>query len=430
MRIKFSRLNFETECAYDCINRRGFLITEAPFADVDKSIRNMHGPRSPLYGTTWNDTGEFAERYSCKCGRYIGAAFEGDTCPVCGTKIEYKDVDILYTGWLNFSPFKLINPLFYQRMQSALSRKVLDDIISNENIITANGIMRGANDEIATKKGSLKYHNIGMDNFYKNFEEIMEYYKGKRKQKADLIDSLIRDKDLVWTSKIPVYSASLRPLSVSSESFYFSSIDRQVNPLTNISINLKRANPIEVPLYLYQAQTRINQLWANNFELIDGKKGWIRAACIGGEWNHSGRCVIVLDPTLKINQVDMPYKAFIEQFKGTILKYIIRDKGWTITKATNYLASKFNFDPYVYSIMERIIAEETPQIILNRNPTITFGSILMMKIRAVKKDSNDMSLAIPSAILPGLNADLTHPVEVRINFFNCGKVFKKEITAA
>lgn len=95
---------------YDCINRKGFLITEPPFADIDKSIRNMHGPRSPLFGTTWNDVGEFAERYSCKCGRYVGAAFEGETCPVCGTKIEYKDIDILYTAYMNFSPYKLINP--------------------------------------------------------------------------------------------------------------------------------------------------------------------------------------------------------------------------------------------------------------------------------------------------------------------------------
>ena len=76
------------------------------------------------------------------------------------------------------------------------------------------------------------------------------------------------------------------------------------------------------------------------------------------------RSVIVLDPSLKINQVDLPYKAFIEQYKGAILSEIIKDKGWTITKATNYLASKFNFDPYVYSLMEKIIKEQNPKIIL------------------------------------------------------------------
>lgn len=91
-----------------------------------------------------------------------------------------------------------------------------------------------------------------------------------------------------------------------------------------------------------------------------------RGAVLGGEFNFSGRCVIVLDPSLKINQVDMPYKAFIEQYKGAILSYIIKDKGWTITKATNYLASKFNFDLYVYNIMCRVIDELKPSIILKR----------------------------------------------------------------
>ena len=37
--------------------------------------------------------------------------------------------------------------------------------------------------------------------------------------------------------------------------------------------------------------------------------------------------------------------------------------------------------------------------------TITFGSILLMNIRSVKRDPDDLTLAIPSAILPGLNAD-------------------------
>ena len=118
------------------------------------------------------------------------------------------------------------------------------------------------------------------------------------------------------------------------------------------------------------------------------------------------KSVIVLDPTLKIDEVDISYKAFIVQFRGYLIKYIIRDKGWTITKASNFLDSKFNYDEYIYGLMCKIIEEEKLKIILNRNPTITYGSILRMNIRRVKKDSSDLTLAIPSAILPGLNADL------------------------
>lgn len=226
MRIKFSRMNFESEAAYDCIYGDGFLIREQPFADIDKTIRNMDGPRSPRYGTDYSDGDRaFQERYSCKCGHYVGAAFEGETCPICGSKIEYHDVDIRTTGWLSFSPYHILNPLMYQRLQSALSKKVLENIISNENIITSQGIIRKHTDQIESKKGSLIYHNIGLKEFYDHYEEIMTYYKGKRKQKAELIDRLIEDKDLVWTSKIPVYSTVLRPFATSTESLWFSPIN-------------------------------------------------------------------------------------------------------------------------------------------------------------------------------------------------------------
>lgn len=224
MRIKFSRLNLESEAAYDVITDKGFYISEMPYADIDKSIRNTNGPRSPRFGTVKNDVNEFMDRYRCDCGHYIGAAFEGRVCERCGTKVQYKDVDVNYFGYLNFAPFRLINPLFYQRMQSALSRKALEDIISNENIITAQGIIRSKDDDLEVKKSVLKYHNIGLNEFYLHFEEIMEYFKTKRKQKAELIDSLIRDKDLVWTSKIPIFSTILRPAVTTVENYYFSSV--------------------------------------------------------------------------------------------------------------------------------------------------------------------------------------------------------------
>ena len=418
MRIKFSRINFESECFHDIRNNRGFLINDVPFSDVDKSARNLGGPRSPRYGTTYGDNSEFMDRYKCKCGRTIGAMFEGEICPHCNTPIEYTDVDILYTGWLNFTPYKLINPLYFHRLQSALSKKNLNKIIANDNMITSNGIIRNYSDQIEVKKSTLIYHNIGLHEFYNNYEEIMLYFKTKRKQKAELIDSLIEDKNYVWTSKIPVYSTVLRPQGVTVESYYFSPIDRQVVPLTNISICLKRAAPIEVPLYLYQAQERINKLWDLNFMLIDGKDGWIRDNVLGGQFNYSGRNVIVLDPTLPIDEVDMSYKSFLVYFGGKIIRQIVKDKGWTITKSLNFLKSKFQYDPYVYSLMMKIIDEESPEIILNRNPTITYGSILLMKIRKVKPNSDDLTLAIPSAILPGLKS---FPA-LSPNLSNCGKL--------
>lgn len=408
VRIRFERMNMEAECLYDITHNRGFLINDMPFSDVDKSIRNIGGPRSPLYGTTYGDQNEFMDRYRCKCGKYIGAMFEGEVCPDCKTKIEFKDVDILYTGWLNFYPYKVINPIYYIKLQSALSKKALENIISNDNIITSDGIIRKHNDVIEVKKSTLKYHNIGLHEFYKNYEEIMMYFRHKRRsqpKKVALIDQLIEQKDLVWTSKFPVYSTVLRPQGITTESYYFSTIDKKIHPLTSITLSLKTAAPIQVPLYLYQAQMRLNELWELNFSLIYSKHGWIRSNVLGGCFNYTGRNVIVLDPTLKLDEVDMPYKTFVVMFSGLIVSEIIRDKGWTITKAHNFLKARYMYDEYIYSVIERILAQREIHIILQRNPTITFGSILRMKIRRVLKENDNVTLAIPSAILPGLNAD-------------------------
>lgn len=232
MRIVFERMNLETECYNDCISGRGFLIDDMPFSDNDKKIRPVGGPRSPLYGTTYGDDNEFLDRYKCDCGRFIGAMFEGEICPECNTRVEFREVDIKVTGWINLYPYKIINPLYYQKLQSALSKKNLEAIISNENIITSNGQIRRHNSEVVVKKTTQMYYNIGLKMFYENYEEIMEYYRSKRKIKADLIDQLIAEKDKLFTSKIPIYSTTLRPQAVTTESYYFS-------PINFISVGIK-----------------------------------------------------------------------------------------------------------------------------------------------------------------------------------------------
>lgn len=172
--------------------------------------------------------------------------------------------------------------------------------------------------------------------------------------------------------------------------------------MTAISLKLKTATDIEVPLYLYSAQTRANKLWAINFSLIDGKHGWIRGNVLGGAYNYSSRAVIVLDPTLGINEIDIPYKSFIIMFNGFIVRELMNRKGWSITQSYNYVKEKFTYDPLIYSIIEHVIEKYEPKIILNRNPTIRFGSIILMNIRRVKRDSDDLTTAVPSAILDGL----------------------------
>lgn len=113
------------------------------------------------------------------------------------------------------------------------------------------------------------------------------------------------------------------------------------------------------------------------------------------------RSVIILDPELKLDEIAIPYSTFVTLYGGMILNRIIKDKGWTISKAHNYMKTRFGYDPYIYSIIEQILAEKPRYQIIQRNPTNGYGSIIRMRIRNVKKDPLDLTLSIPSAVCPG-----------------------------
>ena len=52
-----------------------------------------------------------------------------------------------------------------------------------------------------------------------------------------------------------------------------------------------------------------------------------------------------------------------------------------------------------------IVDKEHPKIIINRNPTLNYYSMLLMDIRSIKSDVSDFTLSVPLSVLPGLNAD-------------------------
>ena len=77
----------------------------------------------------------------------------------------------------------------------------------------------------------------------------------------------------------------------------------------------------------------------------------------------------------------------------------------TLTEAYNIWSQGFRFDEKIYQIMEYIVNNEKCYLVINRNPTINFYSLLLMKIRNIIRDPEVYVLSVPLSILPGLNAD-------------------------
>ena len=92
----------------------------------------------------------------------------------------------------------------------------------------------------------------------------------------------------------------------------------------------------------------------------------------------------------------------------------------SMTRANNICARAYKFDNRIYEIMQFIVKKEKAKILMNRNPTLNYYSMLLMNIRNIKKDPEDFTLSVPLSVLPGLNAD-----HVSAKSAICGNTYTK-----
>ena len=405
-KVRVRRLNWDVEFYHDLMTGNGFVITEPAAISLDgNKEKSLYGPQSPLYGTTYSDEQAFIERYRCKCGAFKSRQFEGEECPICHTKIEYQDADINVTGWISLGTDIIINPYYYMLLSQTLGKTVFSDIIYAKYKITTDGIREKPTESDQDSKPSSPYAGIGVDEFFKNYENIMTYFKSIKKNKVSTIDNLIKQKRSVFTSHIPIYSTLLRPQSVTSDTFYFGSMDKIINPLFSLSRNLKNCVEVERDYILQRIQTKVNRMWKINFEMLNGKEGFIRGQLLGGGLNYTSRNVIIPNPTLRDNEVDLSYHTALELYRDKIIHYLRRLDDISLSKAYSIWKNAFKFDEKVYDIMMYIVEHDDLRLLINRNPTLNYYSMLLMKIRKIKHDVNDYCLTVPLSILPGLNAD-------------------------
>lgn len=406
LEVRFSRMNWDVECMVDLETENGFIISEPPEISLDGSKhKTMYGPQSPLYGTFYEDENAFMERYRCECGAFTSRQFEGETCPVCGTKVEYKGTNLSMTGWISLGENRIINPYYYNILKSAIGKSVFPDIVTGKHRVDKDGNRKELTEDDFESKPSSPYMGIGIDKFYDDYENILTYFKSVKKNKANVLDTLIQEKAFVFTSHIPVYSTMLRPQSVTADTFYYGKMDTLINTTYSLSESIKNAEEIERDLILHRLQTKVNQMWEINFELINGKEGFIRGENLGGSLNYTSRNVIIPDPSLRLNQVDISYQTFRELFKQKIIYYIKKVRGCHFSKAYDIWKSSIKYNEEVYQVMKHILKTEKVKLLINRNPTLNYYSLLSMQIRNIKVDDTDFTLSLNLSILPGLNAD-------------------------
>lgn len=405
---RFEVINFDKEREKDLMTDNGFVVSD--FQGIKKDLKDPNGIFSKKYGQTLKDLNPYADRYKCDCGFTKSRINFNTTCPLCGTKVKYVDDDFGYFGWIILRHDHYIQPLMYRKIEYFIGKQTFESILtySREDDIDGKELPFESTDP------SQPYKNAGIKYFEEHFQEIMDFYLAQKPSKQSIYDDIMRDKEKVFTKSIPVYTTLLRPFDVEGKSFYhedanpkFNIINKNTTKLNNRSLSLEKEGEVVEGL-LKGLQNTINELYTYITTILTGKKGNIRQL-FGGRYNFSSRCVIVADNKLRIDQVKLPYKCLIIWLDAQIKNILVKSYNMTYNEAEEYVfKAQVNPDKTVANIIMSIIRshKEGLPVIINRNPSINFGSMLQMFCVGMNEDWNsDYTMSIPLQILPLLAAD-------------------------
>lgn len=409
--VEFYILDLEDEMELDLDSGDGFKIVDKKGLD-DKNERTEDGIFSPKFGSIFGDENAFKELYRCQCGELMGKFYKDETCRICNSAVIYKDKNVKMTGWFYLEKYSVIHPQMFEFISSLIGPKYFDGMLEPKWDEDDDGNpVKPVIDP--NTRNIMKYQNIGMLEFQNRFEEICEFFYSKKKDKKQIYDFIMENKDKVFTSALPVHALFLRPLVITDEDLdyipvnkKYSSLSTKIYNLNNKYMYMTDRNEKIVASTLYGAQKKYAEAAKLIYETISTKNGHIRNQILGSRLNHSGRFVITPLSGSKINEVEMPYLGFLAEFKPEITNILTKIMDITVAEANSLWSKAYQkFDKRIYDIMTYIVENHKPMILLNRNPTLNYGGILEMRVSRVKEDYTDLTLSIPINILNILAGD-------------------------
>jgi DNA-directed RNA polymerase subunit beta' len=190
-------------------------------------------------------------------------------------------------------------------------------------------------------------------------------------------------------SILPVIPPSLRPMiQLDGGRFATSDLNELYRRIITRNNRLLRLLEIDAPQVVIRNEKRLLQesvdtlidngkrgkiaLSSNNrplkslSEIIKGKHGRFRQNLLGKRVDYSGRSVIVVGPSLKLNQCGLPYEMVVELFQPFIIRELI-DQGLAsnIKTAKNVMEQN---ESIMTPVLDKIL--KTHPIFLNRAPTL------------------------------------------------------------
>lgn len=435
------RLNLDEELKNDVYSGKGFIVSSPQ--TLKKDLKNPDGIFSSRFGPSMGELNTYQNRYSCKCGFLKGKinAGLGIECPNCHTPVKFVGDAYDMFAYIPLKEYHIIHPNLYKSLEFFFGQAEKDKNdkkntdrykktkLYNMLNYAAKFDQDGHEVESTSYPTDQPYFGIGMIDFYEKFDEIMQYYLNKYPKKKEYYDDIMENRDKVFIKSIPVFTTHLRPTDIKDDSMYFEPINGMYNMMNvlvhKINNNRTRMARKKKPKnqLLLDLQMKYMELYTEIEAILSGKKGKLRGL-IGGRFNFSARAVIAQDPTLRIDEIKLPYVELVITQQQKIINILHRTYNMSMQEAYYiWERAKVKKDPRVYEILESLIHYgDGMKVLINRNPTISYGSILCMKVVGM---TDTLTMSVPLQILPSMAADfdkLLSPYtrnSVRKNSSNC-----------
>jgi len=251
--------------------------------------------------------------------------------------------------------------------------------------------------------GAEAVHNIfktlDLNKLEKEIEEQLETSTATQKPKINKRLSLVRaminsgvKPEWMFLSRIPIIPPAMRPMvALDGGRHATSDVNDLYRRVINRNNRLKKLIEIKAPAVILRNEKRILQEAVD--ALIDnsskkgsgpfsatgqrrplkslsdnlkGKQGIFRQNLLGKRVDYSGRSVIVVGPTLDLDECGLPKHMALELFRPFIISELLQKEFAFNIRGANKLIDEG--EPEVWAILENVIKDK--YVLLNRAPTL------------------------------------------------------------
>ncbi|MDD9336305.1 MAG: DNA-directed RNA polymerase subunit beta/beta' [Wolbachia sp.] len=362
----------------------------------------------------------------CLCGKYKKRRHRGRICEKCGVEVTSSKVRRERMGHIDLAA-PVAHIWFLKSLPSRIgalldmSLRDIESILYSDDYIVIDPLVSPLEkgEIINEKTYNEAKDNYGSDSFIamQGVEAIRELlicldlHKIRKNLRLELesVVSEIKRKKIIkrlrivenfiksgnrpeWMilTTIPILPPDLRPLvSLESGRPAVSDLNHHYRTIINRNNRLRKLLSLNPPEIMIRNEKRmlqeaVDSLFDNSrrntltnkagavgykksiSDMLKGKQGRFRQNLLGKRVDYSGRSVIVVGPTLKLNQCGLPKRMALELFKPFVyLKLKMYGMAPTIKFASKLIRAE---KPEVWDMLEEVIKEHP--VLLNRAPTL------------------------------------------------------------